>query len=66
MFPIRNSTSECSAKPKGVRMGYMGHLTLLSEDVINSLEHFPPDLRLTIAQFAPQPEWDESVTDRYK
>ena len=43
----------------------MGHLTLISEDVITALEHFPPDLRLTIAKFAPQPDWDEYVTGRY-
>ncbi|KAH9952025.1 SAPS-domain-containing protein [Amylocystis lapponica] len=55
-----------SAKPKGVRLGYMGHLTLISEDVIGALEHFPPDLRLVAAQYAPQPEWDEYVTGRYK
>lgn len=55
-----------STKPKGVRLGYMGHLTLISEDVIGALEHFPPDLRLLAAQYAPQPEWDEYVTGRYK
>ncbi|OCH93828.1 SAPS-domain-containing protein [Obba rivulosa] len=55
-----------SVKPKGVRLGYMGHLTLISEDVIGALEHFPPDLRLQIAQYAPQPDWDEYVTGRYK
>ncbi|CDO73666.1 hypothetical protein BN946_scf185014.g136 [Trametes cinnabarina] len=55
-----------SSKPKGVRLGYMGHLTLISEDVIGALEHLPPDLRLQIAQYAPQPEWDEYVTGRYK
>ncbi|KAI0636560.1 SIT4 phosphatase-associated protein-domain-containing protein [Trametes polyzona] len=55
-----------SSAPKGVRLGYMGHLTLISEDVINALEHLPPDLRLQIAQYAPQPEWDEYVTGRYK
>lgn len=55
-----------SARPKGVRLGYMGHLTLISEDVISTLEHLPPDLRLLIAQHAPQPEWDEYVTGRYK
>ncbi|KAI0672799.1 SIT4 phosphatase-associated protein-domain-containing protein [Trametes maxima] len=55
-----------SSKPKGVRLGYMGHLTLISEDVISALEHLPPDLRLQIAQYAPQPEWDEYVTGRYK
>ena len=55
-----------SEKPKGVRLGYMGHLTLISEDVIGALEHLPPDLRLQIGQYAPQPEWDEYVTGRYK
>jgi serine/threonine-protein phosphatase 6 regulatory subunit 3 len=54
-----------NSKPKGVRLGYMGHLTLISEDVISALEHYPPDLRLSIAQFAPQPAWDEYVTGRY-
>ena len=44
----------------------MGHLTLISEDVIGALEHLPPDLRLQIAQYAPQPGWDEYVTGRYK
>ena len=44
----------------------MGHLTLISEDVISALEHLPPDLRLQIGQYAPQPEWDEYVTGRYK
>lgn len=43
----------------------MGHLTLISEDVISALEHYPPDLRLSIEQFAPQPAWDEYVTGRY-
>ncbi|KIM86236.1 hypothetical protein PILCRDRAFT_65387 [Piloderma croceum F 1598] len=54
-----------NSKPKGVRLGYMGHLTLISEDVISALEHYPPDLRLSIAQFAPQPAWDDYVTGRY-
>lgn len=58
-------TTPSSAKPKGVRLGYMGHLTLISEDVIVALERFPPDLRLMIIQYAPDPEWDQYVTGRY-
>ncbi|KAI6008648.1 SIT4 phosphatase-associated protein-domain-containing protein [Pisolithus marmoratus] len=60
----RQALSSC-VKPKGVRLGYMGHLTLLSEDVITALEHYPPELRLTIARCAPQPDWSEYVTGRY-
>ncbi|KAF9532767.1 SIT4 phosphatase-associated protein-domain-containing protein [Crepidotus variabilis] len=55
---------ECS-KPKGVRLGYMGHLMLISEDVITAMARFPPDLRLNIIQYAPEPEWDQFVTGRY-
>lgn len=43
----------------------MGHLTLISEDVISALEHYPPELRLILAQFAPQPGWDDYVSGRY-
>lgn len=54
-----------SAKPKGVRLGYMGHLTLISEDVITALDHFPPDLKQVIEECAPQPAWDDYVRGRY-
>jgi serine/threonine-protein phosphatase 6 regulatory subunit 3 len=54
-----------SAKPKGVRLGYMGHLTLIAEDVLLALEHFPPDLRPVLAACAPQPDWDEYIAGRY-
>ena len=43
----------------------MGHLTLISEDVIGALEHYPPDLKLLLSQYAPQPDWDEYVGGRY-
>lgn len=54
-----------SSKPKGVRLGYMGHLMLISEDVITAMARFPPDLRLAIIRYAPEPEWDQYVTGRY-
>lgn len=60
------SDADDSAKPKGVRLGFMGHLTLMSEDVITALERFPPELRLIMIEFAPDPEWDHYVTGRYK
>ncbi|KAF6763649.1 SIT4 phosphatase-associated protein-domain-containing protein [Ephemerocybe angulata] len=54
-----------TATTKGSRLGYMGHLTLIAEDVITALEHFPPELRLLIIQYAPEEEWDRYVTGRY-
>lgn len=44
----------------------MGHLTLISEDVITAMEHSTPELRLLMAQYTPQPEWDGYVTGRYQ
>src|SRR5579872_1775 len=54
-----------SAKPKGLRLGYMGHLTLISEDVLNIIDHSPPDLQVIIMKFIPQPEWSDYVNGRY-
>ncbi|KAL5532801.1 SIT4 [Sanghuangporus sanghuang] len=54
-----------SSKPGHVRLGYMGHLTLISEDVIGALDHYPPDLKLLLNQYAPRPDWDEYVSGRY-
>ncbi|KAG1794856.1 SIT4 phosphatase-associated protein-domain-containing protein [Suillus plorans] len=54
-----------SSKAKGVRLGYMGHLTQVAEDVIGALEHYPPNLRLIVEQYAPQPAWQEYVTGRF-
>ena len=44
----------------------MGHLTLISEDVINALAHFPRELRLELVKYEPQPEWDDYVGGRYR
>mgnify|MGYP002402857993 CR=1 FL=1 len=57
--------SATSTSSKGNRLGYMGHLTLIAEDVITALEHFPPELRLLIIQYCPQEDWDRYVTGRY-
>ncbi|PFH48504.1 hypothetical protein AMATHDRAFT_65352 [Amanita thiersii Skay4041] len=54
-----------SAKPKGVRLGYMGHLTLISEDVIAALERYPDDLRQVLMKYTPGPEWEEYVSGRF-
>ena len=65
VFHTKLCSLVCSLKPKHVRLGYMGHLTLITEDVILALGHFPPDLKLQLAQFAPQPDWDDYVSGRY-
>ncbi|KAH8813604.1 SIT4 phosphatase-associated protein-domain-containing protein [Flagelloscypha sp. PMI_526] len=53
------------AQPKGVRLGYMGHLTLISEDVLMVLnDRFPPDLVSLILDSQTEQEkadWDAFV-----
>ena len=44
----------------------MGHLTLISEDVVGALEHYPPELLNVLRQFVPQPDWDEYVHGRFR
>ncbi|KAJ4500867.1 SIT4 phosphatase-associated protein-domain-containing protein [Lentinula lateritia] len=65
---------EESAKPRTPRLGYMGHLTLISEDVLTALDRYPASLRDEIMQYAPKGldtehgkgSWDEYVTGRYR
>ena len=47
-------------------MGYMGHLTLISEDIVTAFKHYPPDLLDALKDFVPQPEWDEYVSGSYR
>jgi serine/threonine-protein phosphatase 6 regulatory subunit 3 len=44
----------------------MGHLTLIAEDVINTIERSSPDLGPIILEFIPKPEWDDYVTGRFQ
>ncbi|KAJ3977222.1 SIT4 phosphatase-associated protein-domain-containing protein [Lentinula raphanica] len=65
---------EESAKPRTPRLGYMGHLTLISEDVLTALDRYPASLRDEIMQYAPKGEgtdprkgsWDDYVTGRFR
>jgi serine/threonine-protein phosphatase 6 regulatory subunit 3 len=50
-----------SSKPKGVRLGFMGHLTLISDDVISTLEGSPADLLAELKRHVPEPAWSEYV-----
>ena len=44
----------------------MGHLTLISEDVISAFSHYPLELKEQLSQYAPQPEWDQYVSGRFQ
>ncbi|KAG8932147.1 hypothetical protein FRC02_001620 [Tulasnella sp. 418] len=66
IIDAQRKNDEACSKPKGVRLGYMGHLTLISEDIVSALEHYPEDLIGILSAFAPQPAWEEYVSGKYK
>ncbi|KAF8323646.1 SIT4 phosphatase-associated protein-domain-containing protein [Cantharellus anzutake] len=66
IIEAQRRNDEACSKPKGVRLGFMGHLTLISEDVISALSHYPRELMERLSQYAPQPEWDQYVSGRFQ
>ncbi|GAA5862280.1 hypothetical protein JCM3774_004848 [Rhodotorula dairenensis] len=44
-----------------MRLGYMGHLSLISDAVVKLFERYP-DLAAAVAPSVPQPEWDDYVS----
>ncbi|KIO34753.1 hypothetical protein M407DRAFT_64204 [Tulasnella calospora MUT 4182] len=62
----QRKNDEACSKPKGSRVGYMGHLTLISEDIVSAFDHYPTDVIGILSTYAPRPEWDEYVSGKYK
>ncbi|KAG9051568.1 hypothetical protein FS837_004078 [Tulasnella sp. UAMH 9824] len=62
----QKKNDEACSKPKGSRIGYMGHLTLISEDIVSAFDHYPPDVIDILSSYAPRPEWDQYVSGKYK
>ncbi|KAL0576562.1 sporulation-induced protein [Marasmius crinis-equi] len=58
--------AEAVAKPKGLRLGYMAHLHRLTEAVLECLTRYPPELRVILVQYAPDPGWDEYITTTFQ
>jgi serine/threonine-protein phosphatase 6 regulatory subunit 3 len=70
MFPAETglllADHECSAQQNGLRLGYMGHLILISDDIVAALEHYPHSLLEALTPYVPQPDWDSFVAGQYK
>jgi len=60
-IPLHANTSGRS-QDKGVRLGYMGHLTLIAEEVLKLAERIPLELLdQHVVQKLTSPEWNEYV-----
>lgn len=42
-------------------MGYMGHMTLIADEVVKLFEHFPEEIYAVVEPHIPQPDWDRYV-----
>jgi len=62
MIRLGGGTDIARSKEKGVRLGYMGHLTLISEEVLKLAERIPLDLLgPAVVQKLTSPAWTEYV-----
>lgn len=57
-----NFTYHNSAKPQGTRLGYMGHMSLIAEEVVKLFHHYPSEVYSIVEPHIPQPGWDHYVT----
>ncbi|KAI5475707.1 hypothetical protein MNV49_001041 [Pseudohyphozyma bogoriensis] len=48
-------------KARTSRLGYMGHMTLIAEEVVKLFEHYPREIYAVVEPYIPQPGWDRYV-----
>ncbi|CAG8542941.1 8541_t:CDS:10 [Ambispora gerdemannii] len=49
-------------EPKGVRLGYMGHLTFIAEEVVKLLDRYAVDIGEKVREYIEASEWQEYVS----
>ncbi|KAK4058758.1 sporulation-induced protein [Microbotryomycetes sp. JL221] len=48
--------AEC-AKPRGIRLGYMGHMVLIAEEIVKLFTRFPDEIYSVVRPHIPEEEW---------
>lgn len=57
---------ESSNQLRHIRLGYMGHLNLIAEEVIKLLERYPMDVGSMVESCFHQPDWDSFVNEELR
>ncbi|KAM0756105.1 SAPS-domain-containing protein [Meredithblackwellia eburnea MCA 4105] len=55
------AANEAATRAKKARLGYMGHMILIAEEVVKLFEHYPEEIFTVIEPHIPQPAWDRYV-----
>ncbi|OZJ02235.1 hypothetical protein BZG36_04543 [Bifiguratus adelaidae] len=66
IIAANKANEKAIAQPQGLRLGYMGHLTFVADEVVNVLERYPGDIGVAVKDCIKQPAWDEYVNDVLK
>lgn len=45
------------SKPNGIRLGYMGHMVLIAEEVVKLFARFPEEIHEVVRPHIPEPAW---------
>lgn len=56
---------ESLSGPRKIRMGYMGHMNLIAEEVVKLLERYPEEVENKVKEFI-TPSWQEYVNETLK
>ncbi|CAG8554022.1 7751_t:CDS:10, partial [Acaulospora colombiana] len=51
-----------SEQPKGVRLGYMGHLTFIAEEVVKLLDSYAVEIGEKVTEYIEAEDWQEYVS----
>ncbi|GAA5947303.1 hypothetical protein JCM3765_001616 [Sporobolomyces pararoseus] len=52
---------EAAAKRPNMRLGYMGHLSLIADETVKFFERYPDEIYAVVEGSIPQPQWNQFV-----
>ncbi|GAA5931381.1 uncharacterized protein JCM15063_001450 [Sporobolomyces koalae] len=52
---------EAAAQRTNMRLGYMGHLALITDETVKFFDQYPDDIYAVVESAIPQPDWNEFV-----
>ncbi|GAA5921785.1 hypothetical protein JCM1841_001862 [Sporobolomyces salmonicolor] len=51
-----------AAQRTNMRLGYMGHMTLIAEEAVKFFDRYPDEIFAVVESMIPQPDWDNYVS----